>query len=162
MIDPVEFLTAIVEASIGLLGFTGVVVALDRSSDSSWSSRERVRIVNLLGWGSITLGSTLLSLALLSAELQPQLLWRVASLIWLAFAVPFSTWQIVGIFRIRPLKPFTWVYVISTYTFLIGVAAFQLGNVVQWNVFWPHFSALTVGLGLGASQFVRLLWFKLF
>ena len=69
--DPVEFLTAIVEASVGLLGFTGVVVALGRDSGSS-SAVDKTRMMNLLGWSSITLGSTLLSLVLISAEVQPQ------------------------------------------------------------------------------------------
>ena len=160
--DAVEFLTAIVEASVGLLGFTGVVVALGRDSDSSWSAPERTRMINLLGWGAATLGSALFSLALMSAELEPQLVWRLSSLIWLAYAAPFATWQFARIFRGRPYGFSTLVFIVAAYSFIIATAVLQLGNITQWSTFWPHFSALAVGLGIGASQFIRLLWFRVF
>jgi hypothetical protein len=159
--DAVEFLTAIVEASVGLLGFTGVVVALGRSPGSSWSAPDRTRIINLLGWGAITLGSALLSLALISAELQPELVWHVSSLAWLACAVAFITWISVRVFQDRPYPFSVVVYIVITYTSIIIAAVLQLGNVAQWSAFWPHFSALAVGLGLGLSQFIRFLWFRM-
>ena len=160
--DAVEFLTAIVEASVGLLGFTGVVVALGRNPGSSWSAPDRTRMMNLLGWGAITLGSALLSLALISAELQPELVWRVSSLPWLACAVAFMTWMSVRVFRGRPYPFSVVVYIVITYISMILAAVLQLGNVAQWSAFWPHFSALAVGLGLGLSQFIRFLWFRMF
>ena len=159
--DAVGFLTAIVEASVGLLGFTGVVVALGRNPGSSWSAPDRTRMMNLLGWGAITLASALLSLALISAELQPELVWRVSSLAWLACAVAFVAWMFVRIRRGRPYRPSA-VVVVVTYSSIVVAAVLQLGNVAQWNAFWPHFSALAVGLGIGLSQFIRFLWFRMF
>ena len=159
--NPVEFLTAIVEASVGLLGFTGVVVALGRNTDSS-SAADQTRMMNLLGWSSITLGSALVSLSLISAELQPQLVWRLSSLIWLTCSVPFATWITARILRGRPYGSPVVVYIIAVYIFIIAAALLQLGNVAQWSAFWPHFSALAVGLGLGLSQFIRFFWFRLF
>ena len=164
--DPVDFLTVIVEASVGLLGFTGVVVTFGRGSESAWSARERFRLANLLGWGAIALASALLSLALLSAELQPPMLWRISSLGWLVLATPFTIW----VTRWRypawrdsmPRTGFPWVYFIASVLAFTIVALLQLVNAALWNSFWPHFSALAATFGLGAIQFVRLVWYKLF
>ena len=123
--DAVEFLTAIVEASVGLLGFTGVVVALGRNPGSSWSAPDRTRMMNLLGWGAITLGSALLSLALISAELQPELVWRVSSLAWLACAVAFMTWMSVRIFQGRPYSFSVVVYLVLCQKSAHGHAALR-------------------------------------
>ena len=155
--DPVEFLTAIVEASVGLLGFTGVVVALGRDSGSS-SAVDKTRMMNLLGWSSITLGSTLLSLVLISAEVQPQLVWRASSLTWLLWSVPFATWNSVRIFRGRPYDSSVVVYIAAVYIFILAAGMLQIGNVALWSAFWPHFFSLAVGLGLGLSQFIRFFW----
>ncbi len=160
--DPVDFLTVIVEASVGLLGFTGVVVSFRRGSESPWSARERARLVTLLGWGTIPLASALLSLALLSAELQPRMLWRISSLGWLVFFAPFTTWYMIWVLRTGRLKTFSWVYFLTNVLIVTVVVALQLVNVAHWNRFWPHFSALAVTLGLATGQFVRLIWFKLF
>ena len=159
--NPVEFLTAIVEASVGLLGFTGVVVAMGRDSGSS-SAVDRTRMMNLLGWSSMTLGSALISLTLVSAELQPQLVWRASSLTWLACGVPFATWQSVRILRGRPYDSSVVFYLVAVYGFMIAAGMLQLGNVALWSAFWPHFFALAVGLGLGLSQFIRFFWVRLF
>jgi hypothetical protein len=68
----------------------------------------------------------------------------------------------VRIFRGRPYPFSVVVYLVITYTSIIVAAVLQLGNVAQWSAFWPHFLALAVGLGLGISQFIRLLWFRMF
>ncbi len=160
--DPVDFITVVVEASVGLLGFTGVVVSFGRGSDAPVSARDRARLITLLAFAAIPLASALFSLALLSAELQPRVIWRASSLGWLVVFAPFTTWYIIWVFRTGRLDTFPWGYFLTTILIVIIAIALQLVNVAHWNAFWPYFSALAVTLGLATSQFVRLIWFKLF
>ena len=160
--DPVALLTALVEASIGLLGFSGVVLTLGRTTGPDWSRSDRFRLICLLSMGAITLGSTLFPLVLVSAELDSRVVWRAASLAWLATIVPSFLWGNIRVFRARPLPIATHFIVIATNVVVGSAIALQILNLALWSDFWPHFSALAISLGLGVLMFIRLLWFKIF
>ena len=86
--DQVELLTAIIEASVALLGFSGLVVALGRRASGEWSPVEKLRLINLLGTGVILLGCTLLALTLLSAGLSHAVVWALSSVAWASTYLP--------------------------------------------------------------------------
>ena len=96
--DQVELLTALIEASVALLVFSGLVIDLGRRSSGEWPPVEKLRLINLLGVGVILLGCTLLALILLSAGLSHAAARALSSVAWVVLLLPFTVWA----FRGRP------------------------------------------------------------
>jgi hypothetical protein len=92
--DPVEFLTAIIEASVALIGFSGLVVALGRRSSGEWSVLDKYRLTILLTVGFILLACTLIALILLSAALSHAVVWALSSAVWVVLVIPFAVWVV--------------------------------------------------------------------
>ena len=150
-----------VETSVGLLGFSGVVFAIGRSSESPWSLAESTRLINLLAWSMIALVSALFSLNLISAEVEPRMIWRISSAGWLILGPPFSTWVTVRTLRRVSLPPITLLYVVTSVLAVLVVAGFQIANLIYWGAFWPHFAGISTALTIAAIQFIRLIWYRL-
>jgi hypothetical protein len=160
--EPVELLTAIIEASVALLGFSGLVVALGRRASGEWSPAEKLRLVNLLATGVILLGCTLLALTLLSAGLLHAVVWTLSSVAWVALVPPFVVWAFSRASRVAKDDTVTGTYRVVVGAVVVATAAVQVANAAYLAEFWPFFLALAVLLILGVTQFFRLLWFGLF
>jgi hypothetical protein len=87
-----DALTVTAEISIGLAGFTGIIVALLGRSDS-WTQFDVVRSIHLLmlGFGAMLL--SLLPFALSFFGLAETIIWRSCSGAYLASAIPFVVVQ---------------------------------------------------------------------
>jgi len=160
--DQVELLTAFIEASIALLGFSGLVIALGGRASGEWSLVEKLRLVNLLGTGVILLGCTLLALTLLSAGLSQDVVWALSSVAWVVLVLPFTAWAISRGSRLAEDRTVGLTYRVVVSGVVLATAATQLANATFLQEFWPFFLALAVILILGVTQFFRLLWFGLF
>ena len=160
--EPVELLTAIIEASVALIGFSGLVVALGRRASGEWSPVEKIRLINLLAGGVILLACTLLALTLLSSGLSHAVVWTLASVAFTVLVLPLLVWAISRSFRVVEDPTVGWTYTIVGGSVVAATAASQVANAIFLQEFWPFFLALAVLLILGVTQFVRLLWFGLF
>ena len=160
--DQVELLTAIIEASVALIGFSGLVIALGRRASGEWSPAEKLRLRLLLGIGVILLACTLLALTLLSAELSHAVVWALSSVALVVLVLPFAVWAFIGSFRVAEDDTVTGTYRVVAAAVVAATAAVQVANAAYLVEFWPFFLALAVLLILGVTQFVRLLWFGLF
>ena len=160
--EPVELLTAIIEASVALIGFSGLVIALGRRSSGEWSPLEKLRLVNLLGVGVILLGCTLLALILLSAGLSHAVVWALSSVAWVVLVLPFAVWAFSRAPRVVEDDTVTSMYRVVVGAVVAATAAIQVANAIVLQEFWPFFLGLAVLLILGVTQFFRLLWFGLF
>jgi hypothetical protein len=167
--DQVELLTAIIEASIALIGFSGVVVILGRRSSGEWFPSDKIRLANLLGIGLITLTCAVVALIFVSAGLSHSAVWALSSLVWLVFLVPFTLWFVRSAIRVRKEPPppgrsiYRWrFYLGGALTVLLATAGVQAINVAFLTEFWPFFLGLAMLLVLGVVQFIRLLWLGLF
>jgi len=167
--DHVELLTAIIEASIALIGFSGVVVALGPRSSGEWFTGDRLRLTNLLGLGFILLACTVVGLIFVSAGLAQ--VWTLSSLAWLLLVLPFAGWSIRRTYQLRreprsprsePVRRWTPYYFRVALGVVLATAGLQAANAALLAEFWAFFVGLAVLLLLGVTQFIRLLWFGLF
>jgi hypothetical protein len=160
--ERVELLTAIIEASVALIGFSGLVIALGRRSSGEWSAAEKLRLSALLGAGVIVLGCTLLALTLLSSGLSHVMVWTLSSVAWAVLVVPFAVLTLSRVFQMAEDRTVGRTYLGVIIAVVVATAAIQVANAIFLKEFWPFFLGLAATLVLGVTQFFRLLWFGLF
>lgn len=157
--EPSDALFTVVEASIALAGFSGIVSALGQRSIGIWQPNDRARIVDLLTATLVPFVFSLFSLILIYAEIES--VWRVSSaaLALGALVALVSSW--CDPLRVREERriPIGNFYVAVVYSTLVLLAVLQVWNLFFCKSFWPYFAGLAVILIIGVSQFVRLLWF---
>jgi hypothetical protein len=146
--DQVELLTAIIEASVALLGFSGLVIALGRRSSGEWSPVEKLRLINLLGTGVMLLGCTLLALTLLSAGLSQDVVWALSSVGWVVIFPPYLVWALSRVSRMEKDDTITVTYRVVVGAVVAVTATIQLANAASLQDFWPFFLALAAILVL--------------
>ena len=159
-----ETLTSIVEFSIALAGFSGIVVALGKQA-GRWDPADRFRMLNIL---IIAFGAAFMAyvpMGLAHAGLSGSLLWRLSSgmlasflTIILVFAILRMRSQPAEIRRL--LNP-------TLRRLLVGGTAFvvltQLANIVGLGFqpcFVLYFAALVWLLIAAALQFIRILFVR--
>ena len=160
--DQVELLTAIIEASIALIGFSGLVIALGHRASGEWLPLEKLRLTTLLSGGVVLLGCAVLALTLLSAGLPQSTAWTVSSVTWAVLVVPSTAWGISRGYRMPEDRTAGLTYRVVVSAVVVALATIQVANVISLQEFWPFFLALGATLILGVTQFIRLLWFGLF
>ena len=161
--DQVELLTAIIEASIALIGFSGLVIVLGRRSSGEWSAADKTRLTVLLATGFILLACTLMALILLSAGLSHTIVWALSSVVWVVLVIPVAVWVVSRVVRdpAEPTGGLTY-FLVANLAVIAAGGAVQVANAAYLAEFWPFFLALAVLLLTGVTQFFRLLWFGLF
>ncbi len=161
MPEPAETLMLLVEASVALAGFSGVVVVFGRRSAGEWSELERTRLINLLVSSFSVLFLSLAALLLLHAGVAPAITWRIGSGAFLLLIVHQSTQLVRRLRRISTDDPE--VPGIRLRLFFAGghvvMVLVSLGNLVVLGEFWPFLTTQVWSLGLGCSAFARLLLF---
>jgi hypothetical protein len=158
-VEASDALFNIVEASLALAGFAGIVTALDQRRGGQWRRADRDRIVNLLLATLLPFASSFLALALMYANVAS--VWRVSSV---ALAVSILVAAVVGGLSLArgrqdPEFSISTAYTAAVYLVLAISISLQLANLLRLDAFWPFFTGLALTLCIGASQFARLLWF---
>ena len=157
--ESTDALFNVVEASLALAGFAGIVTALGQRSTGHWRQDDRDRIVNLLLATLIPFASSLLALTLIYADVAS--VWRVSSAalaLSMAFAFVFTGRRLLRT-REEPGVSINIPYVAAIYLSLAILFVLQLANLLRFNTFWLYFAGLATLLCIGVSQFARLLWF---
>jgi hypothetical protein len=158
-VEASDALFNIVEASLALAGFAGIVTALDQRRGGQWRRDDRDRVVNLLLATLLPFAASLLALALMYANVAA--VWRVSSaalaLLLLLAAVVGS----VGVVRgwQDPEISIGTAYVTAVGLVVVVSISLQFANLLRLDAFWPFFAGLALSLCFGASQFARLIWF---
>jgi hypothetical protein len=158
-VEPTDALFNVVEASLALAGFAGIVTALGQRSAGRWRPDDRERIVYLLLATLFPFVSSLLALTLMYADVAP--VWRVSSAalaLFLLVSVVFSGRRTLRA-RNEPGVSISPSFVAAIYLSAAVIFVLQLANLLRFNAFWPYFAGLAVALCIGVSYFVRLLWF---
>jgi hypothetical protein len=158
--QPSEALSASAQVAVTLAGFAGVVVAFRTGAIHEWSKLDKFRLQILLSNSGLPLVFSIFAMALLSANLNEQLTWRLCSLF--AFVVTAFWSQVLS----RTYRGFSrnelktsgskpWIFYSSG---LLGIAStlLQLYNVISLKTFWPFFAMIGTWLFLGMVQFVLL------
>ena len=147
-------LSSAIEAGIGIVGFSGIIVAISSRGQGQWSSVDRVRLYSVLGSSFGPIFFAFLPFILLSAGMPIVLTWRVGS------ALFFLSLTIVAVMRFRQFKrasPQLSRQDSAIFVFVGVLLALQIANVVVIGADWPYLVAVIGGLSIAAAQFVRLL-----
>ena len=147
-------LSSAIEVGIGIVGFSGIIVAVSSRGQGEWSSIERVRLFSLLGSSFSAVFFAFLPYILLSAGMPIVLTWRVGSAIFLL------SLAVVAVIRFRQFKkasPQMSRQESTTFLLIGGLLALQIVNVVVIGADWPYLVAVLGALAIAAAQFVRLL-----
>jgi len=158
MPDPVETLRILVEASVAIAGFSGVVVVFGRRATEEWSELERSRIRNLLITSFTVLFLSLVALLLLHSGIDSETTWRVGSAAWSVSA----TYNLILVLRGHrsargdPQRSSTTsvALVIGTTIIVVGL---NLANALVLGRFWPFLTALIWLFAASCYTFARLL-----
>ena len=158
MPDPVETLRILVEASVAIAGFSGVVVVFGRRATGEWSELERTRIRNLLGTSFTVLFLSLVALLLLHSGIDPETTWRVGSSAWSVGA----TYNVILILRDRRsvrgdpqlISTISVALVIGATVIVVGL---NLANALVLGWFWPFLTALIWLFAAACYTFALLL-----
>lgn len=158
--NSVESLYLIVEASLALAGFAGVVTVLSKRGVSDLAPLHRLNLVNLLATSFAALFLSLAAMVLLAAGVAEPLVWQAISLTGLLLTVYFSFRSLRTIIAAQPRErrgrgPLTlWVVNLP----LLPVCLVQVWNVVGLGEFWPVLLLLVALFAIGCMSFVRLLF----
>ncbi len=158
--DSGESLHLIVEASLGLAGFAGVVTALAKRGARELHALHRLNLVNLLATSLGALFLSLGGLALLAAGVEEPLTWRVVSASGLLVTLYFGSKSIrtvvaaAGTGRRQQSLP----ALLAINVPLLVVCLVQVWNLVVLAAFWPVFVLLVALFAIGCFSFVRLLF----
>lgn len=156
-VNPYDTLHLIVEASLALAGFSGVVVVLGRRSAGEWSGHDRSNLLNLLSASFGALFMSLSALVLLHAEVAPEATWKIVGAAWLVVS---SQQALLNIRRLHEMpvgeRPSGAILFVVNSTLAV-VAVLQVWNLIGAARFWPLALALMWLFGLASLAFCRLL-----
>lgn len=156
--DPSEVLMLIVEASLGLAGFAGVVTAVGQRNSVHEVALQRLNLVNLLATAFGALFMSLGALALQSGHVEETIIWSLCSAIGILPMIFFATRSFVAVRRAigtaQAVRTRT-LYAINVP--VIAVCGLQVWNTLVDSTFWPFFVLLITMFAIGCFSFVRLL-----
>ncbi len=157
--DTGDLLQLVVEASLGLAGFAGVVNALSVRREATLASLVRLHLVNLLSTSFSAMFLSLGALGMLSAGLEERLVWRIVSGMGLPGCLYFSTRSIrtvasmVG--RERAWRNWA-LWMINVPLFVVCFV--QVWNMLVLGAFWAFFLLVVALFAIGCTSFVSLLF----
>jgi hypothetical protein len=147
-----SFLSSIVEAAVGMVGFAGIIVAVRQRSISDWPTDQKLLLRMLLVASAATIAFALLPAVLAEAALPRSTIWRFASGV-------LVIWQIViGDYRTRQFRAAAAVIPIPR-MLLVWVALILVLQVLNLylGTSWPYLLGVFGILGNGFVFFVILL-----
>ncbi len=158
-LDPLHWdtaLSAAIEVSIAIAGFSGIVAAVGHRSDGRWNANDQLRLQVLLTASGAAGTFAFLPFVLLDAALDPKLVWRIGSGAQFVWIVGVAT------FRIRQANQMGAVFFdIVSSRILAPVQLVMLSllamNTVWLGASWPYLAGVLGQLAVAFFAFVRLL-----
>jgi hypothetical protein len=151
-------LTAIAEVAIAIVGFSGIVVVLDRS-EVPWSKLDSARLSMLLQISIACVFWSFAPILLHLADVSAASIWFWSSGLWIAFTLAGIGVRVrtLSQLEIRDQDPSVrWLLAFMFSTLAMSVAV-QAVNVAWLMAPWPHVFAMLQGLLVACLFFVRLL-----
>ena len=148
--QPSELLSTLVEFSVAVAGFTGVVAALSPRRLSEWTEIQRTFFSALLGSTAISAGVSILAMVMLSAPVSASAAWSATSSVHLLLLLA------VLVIRSREIRPAGSGANPASILILLAVCALVLVQGI--NAVLVHAGWLCVA-GLSAYAFLSLLYF---
>ena len=160
MPDPLAALSIYAEVSVGLVGFSGIVIAFGRRSRGELSRLETRRLSNLFACSGFALVLSLLGIAIVQhPTIDVRLLWRCGSAVLLVV----GTWWLVHdwwtIHRLEAEeKASINRYILYPFNFVAVLCLLLLfANVFVMAEAWPLFLGLAYLIAFALQQFILLI-----
>jgi hypothetical protein len=158
--EPVDILSLFAELTIGVAGFSGIVVVLGRRQSGQLSPLDQNRLGNLLKHALAALFWSLFTITLLQTALSAEVLWRGVSAGW---ALAGAIWLARDWSRLRALSETEWVRISRLQLVALDGAAvlvvlLQVSNSAYFHAFWPFVVALSFNVLLAFRNFAALLY----
>jgi len=160
-LNPSDFLSLAVEASIAIIGFSGIVVVLGRKRVGEWDTMDRMQLRALLVAGATPFTMSGLALVLLTTDVALDSVWRVMSVATFGSIVIFLP---SGIRQVRAQSPeeLKIVQRVVVLSCLAAVILLLVANVIYIAAFWPLAVAIYFEICMALLSFVQLLWRSIF
>lgn len=152
--DATEALSTVAQLALGLVGFTGVVIALDREP-AKVSRVDAYRLNVLIFSSSAAMFLALIPLGLEFLNLKEVDIWKLSNLLHAIFAFGFSFWFVPASRSIRQIAPEifnlpVWWFFFTGYLFngvlqvlaAIGLLHEQVVGIYLIGLFWLLFISL--------------------
>ncbi len=156
--NPSEALYLIVEASLALAGFAGVITVLAKRGASELPRLHRLDLVNLLATSLAALFLSLAALVLLAAGTRDPIVWRVISGVGVLVTLYFGGKSTQTVMATPEGRREGTPALVAINGPLLLVCAAQVWNLVDLGEFWPVLLLLSALFAVGCYAFVRLLF----
>jgi len=155
-----ESLHLIVEASLALAGFAGVVTALTRRGARELPALHRLSLMNLLATSFGALFLSLAALVLLAAGAGEPIVWRIVSGAGLLVTLYFATVSIRTVLSNteEQRRRQSTSALLAVNVPLLVVCGLQAWNLAVLAAFWPVLLLLVALFGVGCYSFVQLVY----
>ena len=154
--EPVATLAVVIEASVALAGFAGIVAAVGREG---WNDADSLQLGNLLSTAFSALFLSILALVLMHAGISEATTWTTLSATWLLVGGLSTIANLRALPLQRGSESGTWFGAASLFWFGTAVAmlVLQVYNVARAQDFWPILVGIAWLFGLSCFSFWRLL-----
>lgn len=156
--DPTELLQLIVEVSIALAGFAGIVVAISSRGAASLSPIQKLNLTNLLATSFAALFLSLITLTAMSADVPDHYVWAITSGLGFVGMIFFAIRSINTVVKQSSNTAAARRVLLAINLPLSIVCIAQLYNVLVLQAFWPTFVLMSAFFAVGCYSFVRLLF----
>ena len=158
--DPSDFLSLAIEASIAVLGFSGIVVVLGQRQFGEWDTMDRMQLRALLISSSTPIVISGLALILLTTDTSLESIWRVMSVVNLClFGVALPSG--IRLTRLQPKNQLKITQRVAVFSCVAIVCVLLAANVAI-AAFWPFAVAIYFSICMALLNFVQLLWRAIF
>jgi len=155
--QPADFFSLVVETSITIAGFSGIVIVLGRRAAGDWSPRDRIQLRALLISSITPIAISGLGLFLLTTGIPMTYAWIICSV----FAVGLFAFQMTNGIRLakKELREQLNRVTIAVLFFISAVVSLiNILNAVAIAAFWPLALLLIWLIGVSLFNFIQLLW----
>jgi hypothetical protein len=154
--DASTILTSVLEVSIGIAGFSGIVAAVgNRAMKLSPEARLYLRV--LLTASFLCILTSFLPLLLESAGVSGSEVWTIPSMVWI---VLFSGVLVYRFYEARraPAQMFRQPVILVAGILSIIATGLCIANIMHFKAAWPYLVTTVLILFAGAASFVALLY----
>jgi len=160
-LNPSDFLSLAIEASIAIAGFSGIVVALGRRKVGDWDTIDRVQLRGILLASITAFLVSGLALILLTTNISLDSIWRIVSLVNLGvfgIALPSGIRQAMS----QSKEQLKVTQRMAVFSCVAAVCMLLAANIVYLAAFWPFAVAIYFAMCMALLNFVQMLWRAIF
>ena len=152
-----DLLQLILNSSLVLAGFAGVVAAISQGGTHKLDPIRRLSLINLLATSFGALFVAFIALALLLTGMEESLVWRLLSGVGIIGAVIFDLYSARTVMRTHGTSRRDVITLTLVSLPLLLVCLTLLWNIFTEGAFWPIFLLLTAYFAIGCFSFIQLL-----